>query len=38
MKVTHLCGCTEAEEDAEGQMGVFRGDELQVAQRPGQTQ
>ena len=36
--LTHLCGGAEAEEDAEHQVGVSRGNQHQVTQGPGQTE
>lgn len=38
MKLTHLCGRTEAEDNAKDQVGVSCSDEHQVSQSPGQTQ
>lgn len=33
----YLCGCTDAEDDAEDQVGLSRGHKHQIAQNPGQA-
>lgn len=33
----YLCGCTDAEDDAEDQLGLSRGHKHQITQNPGQA-